>query len=65
MQIFNEFNKSDKEPLHHFLGLQIDRCDETGAIKFGQTNYINNMMKKYGKNECKRVSTPLEAGFQP
>ena len=37
MQICSEFDVSDKGPLHHFLGIEIDRCGETGAIKFGQT----------------------------
>lgn len=65
MQIYSEFDVSDKGPLHHFLGLEIDRCGETGAVKFGQTKYINNMLEKYGMSECKRISTPLEVGYQP
>jgi Fe-S oxidoreductase len=44
--------------LTFFLGLQICRQDK--GIFISQTNYIREMLKKFGMEDCKPVSTPMQ-----
>lgn len=63
-RICAEFEVSDKGNLCHFLGIEIERCGETGAIKLSQTQYIKDMLRRFGMDDCKPVSVPLDAGYQ-
>jgi hypothetical protein len=44
--------------LNLFLGLQICQCDK--GIFISQTKYIREMLKKFGMEDCKPVSTPMQ-----
>lgn len=63
-QIAGEFAVSDKGVLNHFLGMEVEREGETGMIKLSQTQYIRDVLKQYGMEQCKSVAVPLEAGYQ-
>lgn len=59
-----EFPITDKGQLHHYLGFEVEREGETGAISICQSQYIRDLLKEYGMQDCKAVSTPLETNFQ-
>lgn len=63
-QISNEFEVVDGGKLEYFLGMEIQREGDTGAVTVCQQQYINNLLNQYGMDNCRPVSTPLDAGFQ-
>jgi hypothetical protein len=44
--------------LSFFLGLQI--CQRNQGIFVSQTNYIREMIKRFGMEDCKLVTTPMQ-----
>jgi hypothetical protein len=54
----NEFEMSFLGELNLFLGLQICQCDK--GIFISQTKYIREMLKKFGMEDCKPMSTPMQ-----
>jgi hypothetical protein len=44
------------------LGLQISQLDE--GIFISQTKYIKEMLKKFGMEDCKPVSTPMVTSYK-
>lgn len=59
-----EFEVVDGGELSHFLGMEFKREGDLGAIDISQKQYILDVLGKYGMQDCKEVSTPLEPGFQ-
>jgi hypothetical protein len=55
--IQNEFEMSLLGDLYFFLGLCI--CQQDKGIFISHTNYIKEMLKKFGMVYCKPVSTPM------
>lgn len=58
------FPATDKGPLHHYLGIEIEREGDTGTITMSQSQYIKDLLKVYGMGNCKPIATPLEANHQ-
>ena len=46
--------------LTFFLGLQVQQ--ETNGIFLSQEKYLKQILKMYGMEECKPVSTPMVTG---
>jgi hypothetical protein len=53
----NEFEMSMIGELSYFLGLQIKQLKNGTFVS--QVKYIKNMLKKFGMNESKAISTPM------
>ena len=54
----NEFEMSMIGELSYFLGLQIKQLKNGTFVSQGK--YIKYMLKKFGMNEAKSISTPTE-----
>ena len=54
----NEFEMSMIGELSYFLGLQIKQL-KNGTF-MSQDKYIKDMIKKFGMNDSKAISTPME-----
>jgi hypothetical protein len=54
----NEFEMSLLGELFFFLGVQIHQRNQW--IFISQTNYIREMIKRFGMEDCKRVITPMK-----
>jgi hypothetical protein len=54
----NEFEMSLLGELSFFLGLQI--CQRNQGIFISQTKYIIKMLKNFGMEDCKPVTTPMQ-----
>ena len=54
----NEFEMSLLGELSFFLGLQI--CQSNQGIFISQTNYIREMLKRFGMEDWKLVTTPMQ-----
>jgi hypothetical protein len=54
----NEFEMSLHGELSFFLGIQIRQRNQ--GIFISQTNYIREMLKRFGMEDCKLVITPMQ-----
>jgi hypothetical protein len=54
----NEFEMSLPDEFTFLLGLQI--CQHDKCIFISQTNYIREVIKKFGMEDCKPVSNPMQ-----
>ena len=52
-----EFEMSIVEELSYFLGLHIKQLEE--GIFINQVKYVKDLLKKYGLEGCKKISTPM------
>ena len=55
-----KFNIKDMGKLHYFLGMNILQDEKTGNIWIGQPAYVESILKKFGMNNSKPVSTPID-----
>lgn len=62
--ISNVFECIDKGPLNHFLGMEIEREGDLGAISLGHSQYIKDLLGTPGSENCTMAKTPLYEGFQ-
>ena len=46
--------------LHYFLGMKVVQDKKTGNIWIGQPAYTENLLKKFGMDTSKPVSTPVD-----
>ena len=58
----NRFDMVDKGETHSILGMLINRDRATITLFISQPNYLDNILKKFGMENCKPVSTTSEAG---
>ena len=58
----NELEMSLLGELPLFLGLQI--CQRNQGIFISQTKYIREMLKRFGMEDCKLVTTPMQTSFK-
>ena len=56
----SEFEMSLLRELNFFLGLQISQLND--GIFISQSKYIKEMLKKFGMEDCKPISTPMITG---
>jgi hypothetical protein len=54
----NEFEISLLGELSFFLGLQI--CQRNQGIFISQTKYIKEMLNRFGMEDCKPVTSPMQ-----
>lgn len=52
----------DHGEICYLLGLSIGRDRESGTLTISQPNYTEKVLRKFGMENCKPVSTPLEPG---
>ncbi len=60
--IEKKFDLKDMGELHYFLGVNVIQNAAAGDVWIGQPNYAQAILKKFGMNECKAVSTPVTPG---
>jgi hypothetical protein len=58
----NEFEMSLLGGLSFFLGLHI--CQRNKGIFISQTKYIKEMLKRFGMEDCKPVTTPMQTSYK-
>ena len=57
-QISKRFKMDDEGEVHYILGMAINRNRKDGVID--QHTFLSSMLKRFGMDDCKPVSTPLE-----
>jgi len=64
IEIGNSFEIVDKGPISYFLGIEVERDGELGAISIGHKMYIKNLLRQYNMDNCRAVSVPIDPGYQ-
>jgi transposase InsO family protein len=59
--LFDRFEMKDLGRLHYCLGIEIV-WRNNGTCMFNQSKYIGNVLERFGMNDCKPVSTPINSG---
>lgn len=59
-----EFSMQDMGEAKMFLGLKISRDVLLGRMTLSQEHYTRSILKRFGMEKSKPVSTPMEAGLQ-
>jgi Reverse transcriptase (RNA-dependent DNA polymerase) len=54
----SEYKISDLGPIKHCLGWEINRDRKNGILTISQRQYIKDVLKRFGMEDCKVVSTP-------
>ena len=57
-----QFKMEDLGEIKYILGMMVKRDRQAGTLSIDQRGYLEGVLKRFGMDECKPVSTPLEAG---
>ena len=57
-----EFKMSLMDELNYFIGLQVKQTKD--GIFISQTKYIKKIIKKFGMESSKEISTPMSPTFR-
>ena len=55
-----QFEVKDMGALHYFLGVKFIQDQTTGYVWMGQQSYTENILKRYGMQDCKTIRTPVD-----
>ena len=55
----------DLGPVSEYLGMKIVRDRYRKLITIDQIDYANKIVKRFGQENCKPVTTPLPGGYKP
>ena len=56
------FQMTGQGEIHYLLGVSIKRDRESKTLTISQSHYIEKVLKNFGMENCKPISTPLEPG---
>ena len=63
LDLNKRFEMKDLGKLHFCLGVEII-WDKSGSCSLNQQNYVKAVLEKFNMQECKPVSTPMNAGVK-
>ena len=61
-RLSNRFEMDDRGKVHFILGMEVSRDRKKKILTIDQKLYLNNVLKRFGMEDCKPVSTPIEPG---
>ena len=64
LQLSTKFDVSDQGEAHYILGISIKRDRSAGTMSLSQPMYIENILRRFGMENCNPVKTPLEPGIK-
>jgi hypothetical protein len=62
LELHKRFQMTDLGEVNHILGLRVLRTDE--QISIDQKHYVENILMKFGMDQCYPVSTPMETSLK-
>jgi transposase InsO family protein len=63
-KLSSKFEMKDMNEVTKFLGIKIERNIEKGILEISQTQYLMNVLKRFGMENCKPASTPMEPNLR-
>ena len=64
LALAKRFDVKDLGKLNYFLGVKIVQNHRAGTIWIGQPTYTEEVLKKFGMENCKPLNTPVEVGLK-
>ena len=64
IKLSKKFEMDDQGEIHYCLGMSIKRDRKAKVLMINQKVYLENVLKKFGMQDCKPVSTPMEASMR-
>ena len=61
LALVEKFDVKDLGDLTYFLSVKIEQDHRAGTTWIGQPNYTETILKKFGMENCKGLSTPVDA----
>lgn len=61
-KLSGQFEMTDCGPCKHYLGMQITRNRAMRTVTLSQETYLVGVLKDFGLQEAKAVTTPMEPG---
>ena len=61
-ELSNQFEMDDRGEIHYLLGMRIIRDRERRILTIDQALYLEDVLRRFGMQDCKPMSTPLETG---
>ena len=56
----NRFEMEDLGEIHYCLGMAIERDRNAKVLMIHQKSYLKNVLKRFGMEDCKPISTPMD-----
>ena len=56
----DRFEMTDQGEVHYILGMSIKRDRQNRTMYISQQNYVEGILKRFGMEDCKPISTPME-----
>ena len=60
LALAERFDVKDLGDLTYFLGVKIEQDHRAGTIWIGQPNYTKTILRKFGMENCKGLTTPVD-----
>uniref|UniRef100_A0A7M5XDS1 Reverse transcriptase Ty1/copia-type domain-containing protein n=1 Tax=Clytia hemisphaerica TaxID=252671 RepID=A0A7M5XDS1_9CNID len=57
-----KFDMVDQGEINYILGMRVRRDRQAGIIRIDQSAYLRNVLQRFGMDECRPISTPMETG---
>lgn len=57
------FKMKDLGPVSYYLGISISQNTSEGILTLDQSNYLENVLKRFNMFDCKVISTPMDNKF--
>ena len=58
----DQFEMDDRGELHYILGMAVKRDRKKRVLTIDQNIYLQDVLKRFGMEDCKPVATPVEPG---
>ena len=58
--LHRRFDMDDRGIVHYILGMRIRRHEQSKTLTIDQSQYLSNVLKRFGFEDCKPVATPME-----
>lgn len=62
--LMSKFEMKDKKYLKNFLGLEIDYDRDLGILKISQKYYLLGILKRFGFENCKKCTLPIDPNLK-
>ena len=56
------FEMDDRGEIHHILGMEVIRDRKNRVLTINQKTYLQDVLKRFGMEDCRPVATPIEPG---
>jgi hypothetical protein len=60
LSLSTRFKMKDLGPVHHLLGVNVERDRSLGLLRISQKQYLKDVLQRFGMEDCRPVKCPLD-----